>query len=126
MSIGSVDDLAFDAVTPWVKLFTILGLSYIESSDQVPTISSLSDFCWPSASLGGRAIPRHRNAKAVNVSVVCRFIVFISLWFHSSVFVCRLLTCFGISMSRRGHRERLWSKVLSDTSKWIPRHNRCR
>src|SRR5271165_386673 len=34
---------------------------------------------------------------------------------------CRLPTCFGISLSRRGHRERLWSKVMSDTSKWMLR-----
>src|SRR5271165_4023441 len=54
--------------------------SYTESKSQVPTISSLSDFCWPSASLGGRAIPRHRNAKVVIVSVVRRFIVFIVFW----------------------------------------------
>jgi hypothetical protein len=28
----------------------------------------------------------------------------------------RLTTCCGISLSRRGQRKRLWSKVLSDTA----------
>jgi hypothetical protein len=60
--------------------YAVLGWSYTESNIQVPTRSSLRVFCWPSASLGGRAIPRHRNAKAVMVSVVRRFIVFIVLW----------------------------------------------
>src|SRR5450755_1012744 len=42
-------------------------------------ICSFSVFCWLSASLGGRAIPRPRNVKAVNLSVVRRFTKFICL-----------------------------------------------
>jgi hypothetical protein len=53
--------------------------SYTDSDIQVPTISFLRVFCWPSASLGRKAIPRQRNVIVVIVSVLCRFIVFIVL-----------------------------------------------
>jgi hypothetical protein len=65
--------------------------SYTDSNIQVPTISSLRVFCWPSASLGRRAIPRQRTAIVVIASVVCRFIVFIVLWFVLPPLECTLL-----------------------------------
>jgi hypothetical protein len=64
----------FDARTPRIVLLPSCVWSYTESNNQVPTMSSLSVFCWPTASLAGRTIPRHRTAKVVIVSVVNGFI----------------------------------------------------
>src|ERR1700730_4777644 len=65
--------------------------SYTDYNIQVPTISSLRVFCWPSASLGRRAIPRQRNAIVVIVSVVRRFIIlgFVRTERHGSQISCR-------------------------------------
>ena len=79
MSIAGIDGLPFYAITPWVVLYAVLGL-VIHRLQYPSAYDFLFEGLFLAECIGGtKGIPRQRNAIVVIASVVCRYIVLISL-----------------------------------------------